>query len=421
MESMDGLIKSLQQIQEKYQAREKELIQKHQHEKILWEDEKKYLEDEIQVVEEQYKHVVVEKGKYHKMYLKAKEAVDQKNNSVTLNNGTPDKNVFLNNVSTPDTDIIEPAKDDLQNKVPPLDNNNGEIKGNNIKKKNKLAPTALLTSSLEEDARNTTLSPTTATTTTNTNNNLSILSLDDNIRNKAASPSQKFFYCSNTREVGKEDSIKNTVSLSGWLSVKTVDYPYAISRWVSMKQNGMLLFYVDSFADTPIHGFTLNNHHVNKTSDENSTSSNKALSFTIHNETKTLSYIFYCSDVDILNKWVDQLKIVCRDHHKHTEISKLRENVLKQCKPKSNIKADLLKVFKMMDERQEIITAGALPTEDNLKREKEKAKEQEKSSRKLLQAMECKLKLQNIAANVQRLKKLRQNVLKMKKIATTKS
>ena len=90
MESMDGLIKNLQQIQEKFQAREKELIKKHQHEKILWEDEKKYLEEEIQVVEEQYKHLVVEKGKYHKMYLKVKEAFDQKNNPVTINKVTPD-------------------------------------------------------------------------------------------------------------------------------------------------------------------------------------------------------------------------------------------------------------------------------------------------------------------------------------------
>ena len=416
MESMDGLIKNLQQIQEKFQAREKELIKKHQHEKILWEDEKKYLEEEIQVVEEQYKHLVVEKGKYHKMYLKVKEAFDQKNNPVTINKVTPDKNVFVNNVSTPDTDIIEPARDNFQNKPPVLDNSNGGIKGNNIKKKNKLAPTALLTSSLEEDARNTTLSP----TTTSTNNNHSILSLDDNIRNKAASPSQTNFCCSNTREVDTEDNTKNTVSLSGWLSVKSVDYPYAISRWVSLKQNGMLLLYVDSFADTPIHGFTLNNHYVNKTIDENSTSSNKSLSFTIHNETKTLNYIFYCSDVDTLNKWVDQLKIVCRDHHKHTEILKLRKNVLKQCRAGSNLKTDLLKVFKLMDERQEIIVAGALPTEDNLKREKEKVKQQERSSRKLLQAMDCKLKLQNIADNVQRLKKLRQNVLKMKKLAITK-
>ena len=101
------------------------------------------------------------------------------------------------------------------------------------------------------------------------------------------------------------------------------DFSIKISeRWVSMKQNGMLLFYVGSFADTPIHGFTLNNHHVNKTSDENSTSSNKVLSFTIHNETKTLSYIFYCSDVDILTKWVDQLKIVCNKSRKTNILNK---------------------------------------------------------------------------------------------------
>ena len=39
MDQMDGLIENLQKIKQEYQLREKELILKHQREKILWEDD----------------------------------------------------------------------------------------------------------------------------------------------------------------------------------------------------------------------------------------------------------------------------------------------------------------------------------------------------------------------------------------------
>ena len=47
-----GLIESLQQVQEKFKQREQELIQKHEQERILWEDEKAYLETEINTIED---------------------------------------------------------------------------------------------------------------------------------------------------------------------------------------------------------------------------------------------------------------------------------------------------------------------------------------------------------------------------------
>ena len=59
----------MQQVQEKYKQREQELIQKHEEERILWEDEKAYLETEINTIEDQYKKIAIEKGKYHKLYV----------------------------------------------------------------------------------------------------------------------------------------------------------------------------------------------------------------------------------------------------------------------------------------------------------------------------------------------------------------
>ena len=69
-------------------------------------------------------------------------------------------------------------------------------------------------------------------------------------------------------------------------------------------------------------------------------------------------------------------------------------------------------MLKLMDERQEIIAADAMPTVKQV--EKQKVNVEEESKRKPLQAIECKLKLKNIAKNVQRLKKMKQEVLRMR-------
>ena len=73
-------------------------------------------------------------------------------------------------------------------------------------------------------------------------------------------------------------------------------------------------------------------------------------------------------------------------------------------------------MFKMMDERQEIIIASAMKTTSNNHLAEETEKQTEKiTTRKPLQAIECKLKLQHISNNVQRLRQMKENVLKMKK------
>ena len=62
------------------------------------------------------------------------------------------------------------------------------------------------------------------------------------------------------------------------------------------------------------------------------------------------------------------------------------------------MKNDLMKVFKMMDERQEIIIASAMKTTSNNHLAEETEKQTEKiTTRKPLQAIECKLKLQHIS------------------------
>ena len=65
-----------------------------------------------------------------------------------------------------------------------------------------------------------------------------------------------------------------------------------------------------------------------------------------------------------------------------------------------------------MDERQETIAEDAMPTVKQA--EKQKVNMEEESTRKPLQAIECKLKLKNLAKNVQRLKKMKHEVLRMR-------
>ena len=113
--------------------------------------------------------------------------------------------------------------------------------------------------------------------------------------------------------------------------------------------------------------------------------------------------------------------MVCKANHQQTELFQLKANVLKQCKSGTNMKNDLMKVFKMMDERQEIIIAGAMKTTSNNHLAEETEKQTEKiTTRKPLQAIECKLKLQHISNNVQRLRQMKENVLKMKKAIVVK-
>ena len=419
MDQMDGLIENLQKIKQEYQLREKELILKHQREKILWEDEKHYLEKEIKTVETQYKNVIVEKGKYHKLYLSAKAGVVVKNDVKTsVNKDTPDKNAIISDITTPNTDIVEPSTTTTMNNSSVTEETNAKKKQNkNVKRNNKLLPTTLnITSSLEDNVEKTP-TPTTIRIASK-NAETSTSPLNGNVRNKAASPSQVNFNNNNNNNNSKEDdSSIIIVDTSGWLLVKMDDYPYPISRWVSVKENGMLLLYVDSFADTPIHGFILRNYNVTDVSkNNNNENENQPFSFTLENETKTMKYSFYCNDVNELNKWIDVLKMVCKANHQQTELFQLKANVLKQCKSGTNMKNDLMKVFKMMDERQEIIIAGAMKTTSNNHLAEETEKQTEKiTTRKPLQAIECKLKLQHISNNVQRLRQMKENVLKMKK------
>ena len=64
----------------------------------------------------------------------------------------------------------------------------------------------------------------------------------------------------------------------------------------------MLLFYVDSFATTPVQGFKLRNYSVRLLAQDENTIANSnapdSLSFIVENESRTVKYTFQCKDLE---------------------------------------------------------------------------------------------------------------------------
>ena len=410
MEAKDmipGLIESLQQVQEKYKQREQELIQKHEEERILWEDEKAYLETEISTIEDQYKKIAIEKGKYHKLYVSLRSEKGRLNDQGGKE--TPDRSgsIIAPRVATPNTATAEPLS--KSSTTPDTADYGVKNLDGNIQKKNKLAPTALIIPSMEDGMDRAGNDEIIQTSKQEAPSPQPHDRACDN--NKAASPGQATF--SSVTSAQMDESF---VGLNGWLSVVTEDYSYAVRRWVSLRDNGMLLLYVDSFATTPVQGFKLRNYTVRLlTGDENTIANSNTtgtLSFIIENESRTVKYTFQCKDLEERKKWFSTLSAACTTFHSKTEMLHLRDNLIKHCQSDEKAKENLARMFKLMDERQEIIAADAMLTAKRM--EKQKVKVEEESKRKPLQAIECKLKLRNIAKNVQRLKKMKQEVLRMK-------
>ena len=402
-----GLIESLQQVQEKYKQREQELIQKHEEERILWEDEKAYLETEINTIEDQYKKIAIEKGKYHKLYVSLRSEKGSLDDEVGKD--TPDRcgSKMTPRVATPKTAAAEPLS--KANATPDTADYGTKTFDANIKKKNKLAPTALIIPSMEDGMDHASNKEIIQTSKHEAPSPSPVDMAGDN--NKTASPGQATF-CS----VMSSPADENFVGLNGWLSVVTEDYSYAVRRWVSLRDNGMLLFYVDSFATTPVQGFKLRNYSVRLLAQDENTIANSnapdSLSFIVENESRTVKYTFQCKDLEERKKWFTTFSAACVKFHCKTEMRYLRDNLIKHCQSDEKAKTSLAKMLKLMDERQEIIAADAMATAKQV--EKQKVNVEEESKRKPLQAIECKLKLKNIAKNVQRLKKMKQEVLRMR-------
>eukprot|EP00944_MAST-04C_sp_MAST-4C-sp1_P005781 g5781.t1 len=402
-----GLIESLQQVQEKFKQREQELIQKHEQERILWEDEKAYLETEIDTIEDQYKKIAIEKGKYHKLYVSLRSEKGSLDDAVGKD--TPDRcgSKTTPRVATPKTATAEPVS--KANATPDTTDNGTKAFGGNIRKKNKLAPMSLIIPSMEDGMDYAGIKEIIQTSKHEAPSPSPVNSAGDN--NKAASPGQATF-----SSVMPSPVDENFAGLNGWLSVVTEDYSYAVRRWVSLRDNGMLLLYVDSFATTPVQGFKLRNYTVRLLAeDENTTANSNAadsLSFIVENESRTVKYTFQCKDLEERKKWFTTFSAACVKFHCKTEMRYLRDNLIKHCQSDEKAKTSLAKMFKLMDERQETIAEDAMPTVKQA--EKQKVNMEEESTRKPLQAIECKLKLKNLAKNVQRLKKMKHEVLRMR-------
>ena len=125
-------------MQEKFKQREQELIQKHEEERILWEDEKAYLETEIDTIEDQYKKIAIEKGKYHKLYVSLRSEKGSLDDAVGKD--TPDRcgSKTTPRVATPKTAAAEPVS--KANATPDTADNGTKTFGGNIKKRTNSRP-----------------------------------------------------------------------------------------------------------------------------------------------------------------------------------------------------------------------------------------------------------------------------------------
>ena len=118
--------------------------------------------------------------------------------------------------------------------------------------------------------------------------------------------------------------------------------------------------------------------------DENTIANSNApdsLSFVVENESKTVKYTFQCKDLEERKKWFTTFSAACVKFHCKTEMRYLRDNLIKHCQSDEKAKNSLAKMLKLMDERQEIIAADAMPTAKQV--EKQKVNVEEESKRNL--------------------------------------
>jgi hypothetical protein len=231
--------------------------------KILWEDEKSYLEDEIKTLESAYKEVAVEKGKFHKLYLALKEEKEA---------AKRDEESRLDNVTRSPTDLGSMTRVKVTDVTTGADTPPGN------------KSTIVCKDEIHGD---TNVSP-------------------------ATDVAEPFSYSAADLE-SPEPKFYSKVNISGWLSISRDTEMYSAERWVTVKGN-MMCLYIDSFASVPVCGFQLFSNTV--VSIPKSSPKNRALGvsphqFVIQSPDNFLQYRFVCKNRKDLEYWVDSLKNVC--------------------------------------------------------------------------------------------------------------